>query len=414
MSTQTPTPQNRPAAQVYGVLAEFEDVTTLTRACRKVRDAGFKHWDAHTPFVVHGLDAAMGIRPTRLPWLILLCALIGGGGGIFLQWWTMAIDYPYWISGKPLFSLPAFIPVGFELAVLLSGFCAIFGTLAVNKLPSLFTPLHQSKRFRRATADRFFIFIEARDPLFEATRIQSLMAACAPSGLETLAWDPHGPGTRFPKGTRGMLAIGIALSMVPLALIARAREVPSLKPRIHILPDDMDSQYKFKAQGHNWLFADGSAMRRPPEGTLAHEQPTDPTTGLQTGKDVDGAYLTVLPTSISVGEVMMQRGQRQFNVYCAPCHGLSGKGDGMVSRRAEQLQEPNWVPPSSLHEGLLREQRDGEIYNTIVHGIRSMPAYGPHVDLEDRWAIVAYVRALQLTQHAPKSAVPADILPSLK
>ena len=398
---------------VHGVLAEFEDVTALTLACRRVRDAGFKRWDAHTPFPVHGLDAAMGIRATRLPWLILCAGLLGGGGGLLMEWWTMAVDYPFVISGKPLFSLPAFIPVSFELTVLLSGFAAFFGSLGINRLPRPFNALQLSRRFRRATADRFFIFIEAKDPLFDGARVQSLMSACAPTHVETIAWDEAGPGTRFPKHTRALVAIAMSLAILPLAMIAKAREVPSEKPRIHIIPDDMDQQYKFKPQSMNALFPDERGMRRPPEGTVAHEHSVTPEDRYHTGRDASGAFVPGLPGEVHLSESVLARGQQKYNVFCTPCHGISGHGDGMVARRAEALQEPLWAPPSNLHDARVRQQSEGELYSTIVHGIRSMPAYGPHVDLDDRWAIVAYVRALQLSQHAPSDAVPGDILPSL-
>ncbi|RYF12496.1 MAG: DUF3341 domain-containing protein, partial [Oxalobacteraceae bacterium] len=140
---------------LHGVLAEFSQVDPLMRACKQVRDAGFTRWDAHTPFPVHGLDGAMGVRPTKLPWFILLSGLTGLSCAMALQYWTMAVDYPFRISGKPLFSLPAFVPVCFELTVLFSAFAAIFGCLGLSRLPNLFNPLFRSARFRRVTNDKF-------------------------------------------------------------------------------------------------------------------------------------------------------------------------------------------------------------------------------------------------------------------
>ena len=100
---------------------------------------------------------------------------------------------------------------------------------------------------------------------------------------------------------------------------------------------------------------------------------------------------------VPVTESLMKRGQERFGIYCAPCHGLAGFGDGIVAKRADRLQEGIWVPPLSFHADAVRARTAGEIFDTISHGIRTMPAYGPQIPVEDRWAIVAYVRALQLS-----------------
>jgi len=152
----------------YGFLVEFDNVDDLVRGAEAVRDAGYTVWDAHTPFVVHGLDRAMGIKPTILPLLVLGGGATGLAGGLALQWWTNAVNYPFLISGKPLFSLPANIPVAFETTILIAALPALVGMLGLNRLPQLYHPLFNSSRFRKATDDRFFISIESADPLFEA------------------------------------------------------------------------------------------------------------------------------------------------------------------------------------------------------------------------------------------------------
>ena len=397
---------------LHGVLAEYEDVTPLMEACAKVRDAGYKKWDAHSPFPVHGLDKAMGIKPTFLPWIVLVCGLTGLASAVGLQYFTNVVDYPFRISGKPYFSIPSNIPVCFELTVLFSAFGAIFGTFGINKLPEFFRPIFTAPRFRRATADRFFIYVEAKDPNFSAKQLQELFGSTHATAVEQVFYDEHSPATRVPSTLIGVFAILTALTMVPLALVARARETTSSLPRIHPLPDDMDSQYKFKAQASNWFFTDGRAMREPPEGTVAlgdlHDD--DP---LYKAKMADqNTWVANIP--VPLNDATMTRGRERFGIYCAPCHGISGRGDGMVDKRASGLMEGTWVTPTSLHEARVRAQPAGEIFNTITHGIRNMPAYGPNVDPADRWAIVMYVRALQLSQNAPKSAVPAEVLPALQ
>ncbi|MEN8164686.1 MAG: DUF3341 domain-containing protein [Acidobacteriota bacterium] len=159
----------------YGLLVEFDNVDDLIQGAEAVRDAGYTRWDAHTPFVVHGLDRAMGIKPTILPILVFFGGAAGLAGGIGLQWWTNAVNYPFLISGKPLFSLPANIPVAFETTILIAALTALVGMLGLNRLPQLYHPLFSSSRFRKATDDRFFISIEAADPIFDAEATRELL-----------------------------------------------------------------------------------------------------------------------------------------------------------------------------------------------------------------------------------------------
>ena len=152
----------------YGVLAEFTTTSAIFHACEKVRDKGFKKWDAHTPFPIHGLDKAKGLSASKLPWIVLVLALTGTCCGLGLQWWINVVEYPQVISGKPHFSWPAFVPVTFEVTVLLGAFGAVFGMFALNQLPQWYHSVFRSKAFERVTDDRFFISIEAADPKFDA------------------------------------------------------------------------------------------------------------------------------------------------------------------------------------------------------------------------------------------------------
>jgi len=172
MDTQTLSRVPAEDGALWGLLAEFSDAAELIAAARRVRQAGYTRWDSYAPFAVHGLDDAMGIDKTVLPKIVFTGGLLGCLSGLALQWWTNAVDYPFLVSGKPLFGLPAAVPVAFELTILLAAFGAFFGMLGLNRLPQLYHPLFTSERFRRVTNDRFFIAIEASDPKFdrEATR----------------------------------------------------------------------------------------------------------------------------------------------------------------------------------------------------------------------------------------------------
>lgn len=185
MSERTAPAAGEPGA-LYGYLVEFDKVDELLIGAKAVRDAGYTRWDAHTPFVIHGLDAAMGVKKTVLPYLVFGAGLTGTVAGIVLQWWTNAVDYPFLISGKPLFSLPANIPVAFETTILFAALTALVAMLALNGLPRLYHPLFTNRAFKRATDDRFFISIEAADPLFDRSTTRELLESLSGRTVEVI------------------------------------------------------------------------------------------------------------------------------------------------------------------------------------------------------------------------------------
>ena len=170
----------------YGLLAEFETPAAVYHACEKVRDAGYRNWDSHTPFPVHGLEKAMGIPSSRVPWVALATGLTGAAIGFTLQTWVHAVTYPLVISGKPYFAWPTYIPITFELGVLLTALGALFGMLAINQLPRLHHPLFGSERFERVTDDRFFIAIEAIDPNYDEEATAALLREAGAVHVETV------------------------------------------------------------------------------------------------------------------------------------------------------------------------------------------------------------------------------------
>jgi hypothetical protein len=155
---------------VYGVLAEFKNARAVYEASKKMRDRGFTAWDVHSPFPIHGIDKAMGLPQSKLPWLVGGVSFICGVGG-FLTWsWMNAIDYKYVIAGKPFYSWPAYFLPGFECAVLSAAATCLFGMLFLNRLPQLYHPLFHAKNFRGVTDDKFFISVEENDPLFHPSK----------------------------------------------------------------------------------------------------------------------------------------------------------------------------------------------------------------------------------------------------
>ncbi len=246
----------------------------------------------------------------------------------------------------------------------------------------------------------------------------------------------------------GLLALAVAASLVPFALVARSRSMKSGDPAPHLV-FDMDFQPKFKSQKPNPMFADGRAMRPHIAGTLAREDLTlkneilnDPDhprvvngsvaplvmadeathdrimLGQQKNAKGVAEYITEIPVPVTLD--FIKRGQERFNIYCAPCHGYAGEGNGAVHQRAADYQAAgsnaasNWVQPNNLTDVDRVKLADGSIYNTITNGIRSMPRYDKQISVMDRWAIVTYVRALQRSAHGTMKDVPAEHRGDLK
>jgi mono/diheme cytochrome c family protein len=183
--------------------------------------------------------------------------------------------------------------------------------------------------------------------------------------------------------------LGFILVVATVVGVFGTRGKISRKPPIEVIPD-MDRQPKIRPQTPSAFFADGRASRLPVEGTVprgAHFLDIPLNTGVETGTATN--YVAVSP--VPVNEQLMARGEQRYNIYCTPCHGLQGDGNGVVKNFG-------LATTRSLHEPRIVQMGDGEIFHVITHGRNTMGAYASQIDVSDRWAIVAYVRALQLAQ----------------
>lgn len=168
----------------WGFIAEYINPQILYKACKEVRKSGYTHWDACTPFPVHGLEKAMGLKSSILPWFVLVAGTTGFITSLAFIVWVSVIEYPLNISGKPLLSIPAFIPVMFEVTILFSGLTSVFGMFLLNKMPTYYHPLFNNKRFAKVTDDKFFILIQNTDPLYNEENIKSILTKTGASYIE--------------------------------------------------------------------------------------------------------------------------------------------------------------------------------------------------------------------------------------
>ncbi|MEX1063339.1 MAG: DUF3341 domain-containing protein [Balneolaceae bacterium] len=170
--------------KLYGVLAEAGNPKELLNIAMTVKNSGYRIYDTYSPFPIHGMDQAMNLKKSKLGWIVLGHGLTGFFGALSLIYFTMAVDYPLNIGGKTLLNFPAWIPVTFELTILLSAFGAVFGMFFLNGLPRLNHPLFSIDNFSRATDDGFFICIESEDPQFEKEKVKKLFADAGVSNIE--------------------------------------------------------------------------------------------------------------------------------------------------------------------------------------------------------------------------------------
>ncbi len=403
----------RPKTRAVGLVAEFHDPHKLVDACDHARQAGYKKMDAYSPFPVHGIDPAIGIRRTRLPFFVLAVGLTGCLFALAMQYYTNKVDespifpgYRFLISGKPDFSLPANIPVTFEVIVLSSAFATFFGMWALNRLPRFANPLHRLPRFRRVTNDLFFLMIENDDPKFDAKRTRQQMEEWGADAVEVCEEDLT--DQQLPKVIRMAGVVLLFFLLLPPALVFRAAGQTSRLPRLHVVPD-MDWQDKVKTQtvspnlgsedDVDYLYSDLRAMRKPLPGTFARGDlilNTEFSTGIKvggengpvdsgTGNPVAGDTPQLKPDNS--GEVFASTAASQQEGQTTPSTTASNQDPqtqdtqpptaannaNQADGGAVAVVEPDWVDkfPEGVEVSLAtlnRGQARFEIYCSVCHG----------------------------------------------
>ncbi len=340
--------------------------------------------ECYTPYPVEEAAEALHFHKTRVPLVCLLGGLMGVTTAGLMETWINVWAYPLNIAGRPLFSWPAFIIPAYEWTILFAGLSAAFGMIALNGLPQLYHPLFNAPNFRDgATTDKFFLCLEAVDPKFSLTETRALLESFA--AVSVVGGRPlmqrQGTGDQG-RGTR------------------RTRQWQSLRWPLRWFWLDagrigVHDQPKFFPQRGTDFYADGRSVRPQVENTVARGQLHEDSyfyTGLVDGKEGDG-----LPFPVTAQ--VLARGQERYNVYCTPCHSRVGNGAGMIVDRG-------YAPAGNFHTVRLESAPLGPLLQRDDQRLRARCRdYAAQIAPVDRWAIVAYIKALQLSQ----KAAPADV-----
>ena len=372
--------------KLYSYTALFDTPDDIIAAAKKVSAEGYTKYDVNTPYPVHGMDSAMKLPPSKLGFITLGAGLSGAILALFTMGWMMGIDYPIVIGGKPFFPLPAFIPITFEVTVLLATLSTVGALLFFFfKLPNNRHPLHDTNYMKSVSSDKYGICIEAEDPIFDIDQVKNLFTDLRASVIEPVYFDEEEVNFKTVVADKRFLAFLFAV-----AIFVSISAYLHLNKLLYIVPFSwMSEQEKVVVQETSNFFEDGFGMRKPVEGTIARGYLPYPF------KDDPENAGKLLVNPLIPNEENLAVGKEKYNIYCSPCHGYLGQGD---SRLNDQF--PN---PPSLHSEKSRTWTDGRIYHVIAEGQNIMPAYKNQLSRQERWAVVNYIRVLQRSLNAKET-----------
>ena len=364
---------------LYGVTALFDTPNEIIHAAKEVKKAGYKNFDVNTPYPVHDMDRSMGLSRSKVGFVTTFLGFSGTAFILLFMFWTMSIDYPNVIGGKPFFSLPGFIPITFETTVLLGGIATVIGLLAAfANLPSYNHALQDTDYMHAVSGDKYGIIIEADDPKFDENEVTALFNRLGSKKIHSI--------NKPEKVIFPVFQTRFIVFLIAVALIVSAGTYVTLNKVVYLDPFNwMEIQDKLIPQEKSSVFTNNSGMRLPVEGTIARGHLPYPYKGQLTPTET-------LPNPLLPTTEVLELGKKKFNTYCSPCHGNHADGDSRL-----RGQFPN---PPTLHSQRARDFGDGMIYHIIVNGQNVMPSYESQTSIEERWSIVHYVRALQRAKNA--------------
>ncbi|MBA4250202.1 MAG: hypothetical protein C0425_01505 [Chlorobiaceae bacterium] len=365
--------------KLYSVSAIFNSPDDIISAAKKTEAAGYKNWDVHTPYPIHGMDNAMKLKPSKLGYVTLTFGLTGAVVALLFMYWALSINYPMNIGGKPFFALPAFIPVTFEVTVLLATVCTVLGMITFFFwFPNNSHPLHDTQYMKTVAVDKFGITIEASDPQFDEAKVSEFLRSIGSTSLEKIY---------FPiEEKRKVFEPKFIFFLVAITFVVSGSTYFALNKLMYMDPFNwMMEQDRLNPQHSSEMFKDNFGMRPPVEGTVARgylpyefKGKPEPTVPLVN---------PVFPT-----EKALALGKKKYDTFCSSCHGWYGDGAARLNN-----QYPN---PPSFHSAKVVNWADGNIYHVIVNGQNVMSSYAALLTPEERWSVVLYIRALQRAKNA--------------
>lgn len=370
---------------IYGYTGLFDTPDAIIEAAEKVSASKFNKYDVHTPYPVHGMDAAMKLTPSRLPYVALVVGLSAMLGMLGFMYWMSTVDYPVIVGGKPFFAFPAWVPVLFEITVLSASIATVVSMIAIFfKFPNISHPLHDTEFMKAITCDKYGISIEVNENQNES-EVKSFLESIGANNVTAIYWDNDEVSFKNtvlqPKFLAFLLAIIIGVSGATYF---------TLNKLMFMQPFNwMREQAKYIPQEESTFFSDGFAMRNTVDGTVSR--------GLLPYKikDKPEEAGVELVNPLPVTKEIIELGKVKYDIYCSPCHGYFAEGDSRLNG-----QFPN---PPSLHSEKVRNWSDGRMFSVLTDGQNVMPSYSYQLDRNERWAVILYVRALQRSLNAKES-----------
>jgi mono/diheme cytochrome c family protein len=371
---------------LYCYAGIFDTPDEIIHAAEKAVEEGYTKYDVNTPYPLHGMDKAMKLPPSKLGYVALIFGLSATLAAVLTMGWMSAIDYPLVVGGKPVFSFPAYVPIMFEVTVLTASIATVVAMLFFFfKLPNLKHPLHGTEYMKKVSSDKYGINIKIEDPKFDEVSVRKFLESVHASEIIPIYWDEeeitHQNKILEPK---------FLLFLVLIAIFTSGTTYFSLNKLLYMVPFNwMENQHKLSAQQQSPVFTDGYGMRTPVAGTVARGYLPYEFKGQP---ELAGEKLV---NPIPISKQSLELGQTKFDIYCSPCHGYAADG---ASRLHGQF--PN---PPSLHSEKVRNWSDGRIFAVITEGQNIMPSYATQLSVDERWAVINYIRALQRALNAKES-----------
>lgn len=367
--------------KAHAAVGVFDRPEALVKAARSLKGTKLGRLEAYSPYPVHGIDPALGLRRSPLGAMVLVAGVLGVIAALAFQGWTSASDYPIVTGGKALFSWQAFVPVMFEAMVLFATLTAAAGMLfLLNRLPDFWSPMLDSKTIGEVTRDKFALSIENAGAAFDAEAARGALEKAGASSVEVVPELPPAPSVRI-ETLFWIAALGaVACAGAAGAAYWTIKLFPKLPPMSH-----MQDQTRLDAQEPSSFFKDGRGGRLPVPGTVARGEPLSSATTIADAKDL----VNPLPRTPSV----LAAGKEGYAVHCAICHGPLGEGTPSLSAEYK-------AKPANLQSAKFMAYTDGQLFGAMTAGKDAMPSYSAELTEAERWAVTHYVRALQRALHA--------------